>query len=409
MSTLSSHRVTGDLERGLRVLVATPYIGTDGGIAAHVTASVAALSRHGLDVVAVVNEEHARVPSAARVVRVPGLGRPDASGSARAAFLDVVASVRPDVVHVHKVDDPELLHEVARETPVVVDVHDFVGCISGAKYFRAPGDECHRPHGPGCLGNLYARGCVHRRDPRSALRHYPQVSRMLDALRSVHAVVAHSAFIERHLHSNGVTRTALVPLLLHPLPEPTPLPSRPRILFSGRVVEAKGVETLLRAAARLDVPLDIAGEGWWLPRARRLAARLGLSGRIAFLGWLDGDELAKAYDRAGVVALPSHWPEPFGLVGLEALAHGRPVVASRTGGIPEWLAHGEVGLLVPPGDEAALARALAELLGDAPRAAAFGARGSALVRSSFSAERYVPALEGVYRRALRAHAGAVPA
>jgi glycosyltransferase involved in cell wall biosynthesis len=226
---------------------------------------------------------------------------------------------------------------------------------------------------------------------------------MLDALRSVHAVVAHSAFIERHLHSNGVTRTALVPLFLDPLPEPTPLPSRPRILFSGRVVEAKGVETLLRAAARLNVPLDVAGDGWLLPRARQLAARLGLSGRVAFLGWLDGDELAKAIDRAGVVALPSHWPEPFGLVGLEALAHGRPVVASRTGGIPEWLADGEVGLLVPPGDEVALAGALAEVLGDARRAAALGARGSALVRSSFTAERYVVAVEGVYRRAVRAH------
>jgi glycosyltransferase involved in cell wall biosynthesis len=409
MSTLSSHRVAGEPDRGLCVLVATPYLGTDGGIAAHVMASVAALSRHGFDVVAVVDEGQAGVAPAARVLRVPGLGRPDASRSARAAFLDVVATVRPDVVHLHKVDDPELLREVARETPAVVDIHDFVGCISGAKYFRAPGDECHRPHGPGCLGNLYARGCVHRRDPRSALRHYPQVSRMLDALRSVDAVVAHSAFIERHLHSNRVTRTALVPLFLHPLPEPTPLPSRPRILFSGRVVEAKGVETLLRAAARLDVPLDIAGEGWWLPQARRLAAGLGLSGRVAFLGWLDGDELAKANDRATVVALPSHWPEPFGLVGLEALAHGRPVVASRTGGIPEWLAHGEVGLLVPPGDEAALARALADLLGDARRAAALGARGSALVRSSFSAECYVLAVEGLYRRVLRARADTVPA
>jgi glycosyltransferase involved in cell wall biosynthesis len=401
--------VRTELEPGLRVLVATPSLGIDGGVAAHVTASVAALSGSGFDVVAVVGDHPAGVAPAAPVVRVPGLGRPDASASSRAAFFDVVANVAPDVIHLHKVDDPELLREAARERPVVVDVHDFVGCISGAKYFRAPGDECHRPHGPGCLANLYAKGCVHRRDPRSALRHYPRVSRMLDALRSVHAVVAHSAFIERHLHGNGVTRTALVPLFLHPMPEPTPLPSRPRILFSGRVVEAKGLETLLRAAARLDVPLDIAGDGWWLPRARGLAADLGLSGRVAFLGWLDGDELANANDRAGVVALPSHWPEPFGLVGLEALAHGRPVVASRTGGISEWLEHGKVGLLVPPGDEAALARALAELLGDPRRAAALGARGSAFVRSSFSAERYLLAVEGVYRRALRQHAAAVPA
>jgi glycosyltransferase involved in cell wall biosynthesis len=395
-------------EPGLRVLVATPDLRVDGGIAAHVTASVSALARNGFDVVVAAGEQRAGAVPPAPVVRVPGLGRPDAAASAREAFLDVVARVRPDVVHVHKVDDPRLLREAAHTSPVVVDVHDFVGCISGAKYFRAPGAECHRPHGPGCVGNLYVRGCLHRRDPRAALRRYPRVSKMLDALRSVQAVVAHSAFVERHLHGNGVTRTALVPLFLDPLPEPTPPPAEPRILFSGRVVEAKGLETLLRAAARLDVPLDVAGEGWWLPRARRLAARLGLGGRVAFLGWLEPHELAAANDRASVVALPSHWPEPFGLVGLEALAHGRPVVASRTGGIPEWLRHGEVGLLVPPGDETALAGALEELLGDAPRAAALGAQGAALVRTSFSAERYVDAIEGVYRLAMRAHAAAVP-
>jgi glycosyltransferase involved in cell wall biosynthesis len=398
--------VRRESERGLRVLVATPDLRIDGGIAAHVTASVTVLARHGFDVVVVAGEQGAGAAPPAPVVRVPGLGRADAAASAREVFLDVVARVRPDVVHVHKVDDPTLLREVARSTPVVVDVHDFVGCISGAKYFRAPGAECHRPHGPGCVGNLYGRGCLHRRDPRAALRRYPRVSRMLDTLRSVDAVVAHSAFIERHLRGNGVTRAALVPLFLDPMPEPSPPPSRPRILFSGRIVEAKGLETLLRAAARLDVPLDVAGDGWWLPPAQRLADRLGLSGRVAFLGWLDAQDLGTVNDRATVVVMPSHWPEPFGLVGLEALARGRPVVASRTGGIPEWLHDGDVGLLVPPGDEAALARALAELLGDASRARALGARGSALVRSSFSADRYVVAVDAVYRAAMRAHATA---
>jgi glycosyltransferase involved in cell wall biosynthesis len=90
------------------------------------------------------------------------------------------------------------------------------------------------------------------------------------------------------------------------------------------------------------------------------------------------------------------WPEPFGLAGLEALVRGRPVVASATGGIPEWLRHGRSGLLVAPGDHRALARALSSLLDDPERCQAMGAYGRALIEAEFSEVRHVEALARVY-------------
>jgi len=96
--------------------------------------------------------------------------------------------------------------------------------------------------------------------------------------------------------------------------------------------------------------------------------------------------------------VPSLWPEPFGLVGIEALAVGRPVVASATGGILDWLTDG-VGLTVTPGNARELARALDGLLSDPDRQRAMGELGRELVARRFSAERHVQALLGAYRTA----------
>jgi glycosyltransferase involved in cell wall biosynthesis len=101
-----------------------------------------------------------------------------------------------------------------------------------------------------------------------------------------------------------------------------------------------------------------------------------------------------------VVVVPSVWPEPFGLVGIEAMSYGLPTIGSATGGIPEWLDDGETGLLVPPGDPAALARALVRILESTETRSAFGAEARRRVESRFTEELHVAALEGVYATAL---------
>ena len=138
---------------------------------------------------------------------------------------------------------------------------------------------------------------------------------------------------------------------------------------------------------------------------RRLARRLGIEERVHFRGWLAGEELARELAEASVVAVPSVWPEPFGLGGLEAFAAGRPVVASATGGIGDWLQDGVNGLAVAPGDVGDLARALDELLGDPDRQGQMGAAGREMAARRFSAERHVAALLDAYEAA-RAAPGA---
>jgi glycogen synthase len=138
-------------------------------------------------------------------------------------------------------------------------------------------------------------------------------------------------------------------------------PSGWRLLFTGRFDARKGVETLLRALMFLpaDATLACYGRGGVDEKTRlaKLAAELGVADRVTF-GTLERHELAERYRSADVFVFPSDWEEPFGLVPVEAMACGTPVVATGTGGSGEFLRDGYKCVLFPPGDPRALAAAV---------------------------------------------------
>jgi glycogen(starch) synthase len=184
----------------------------------------------------------------------------------------------------------------------------------------------------------------------------------------------------------------------------------PLVVFAGRLEHEKGVHVLLRAVASLQseeraLHLAVAGTGTQEEELRRLAATGGLeAGSVVFTGFLDRPDLAALYAAADVVAAPSIY-EPFGLVALEAMAAGTPVVAARAGGLAEVVEHRESGLLVPVGDEVALAAAIDEVLTDRRLAARLvdgGLRRAAASTWEEAARRtvavYARAVEGRPRR-----------
>jgi glycosyltransferase involved in cell wall biosynthesis len=140
-----------------------------------------------------------------------------------------------------------------------------------------------------------------------------------------------------------------------------------RLLYVGRVDRRKGIETAIRALAELPVAarLDIDGRGDAEERARLevIASELGVADRVRF-SESERAALPALYRAADVVVFPPIWDEPFGLVPLEAMACGTPVVATGTGGSAEFLRDGENCLLFPTNDHAALAVAVRRLAGD---------------------------------------------
>ncbi|MCI4336948.1 MAG: glycosyltransferase family 4 protein [Thermoplasmata archaeon] len=209
-------------------------------------------------------------------------------------------------------------------------------------------------------------------------------------------------------------KVATIPPGYTPLPDPTPGDrpfSRsigiegPFVLFVGRLASNKGLGALVDAFSSLHrsdptACLVLVGEdGGELERVTSRVRQKGLGEWVRTPGFLSDERmLAAAFRESRVFALPSEY-EAFGLVLLEAMAQGTPVVASRVGGIPEFVEDGIAGLLVAPSDVNELAQALQQLWNDPERRRRLGDYGRDVVVPRYSWDRVVDALEVVYREA----------
>ena len=376
------------------VLIVTPVWARDGGVATHVEASAAALARAGIEVHVLASRAEPHQPAPG--VTVHACAQLFDAALAPERRIGDVRGRDYSVVHTHQFDDPSVLSHLRNDAPLLSSVHGFTLCTSGVHYFQ-PGDECQRAHGPGCVPNLLLRGCAHTHDPRWLPGSYRRASSARASLQACDLTISYSRAIDRHLAQNGVLRRTVVPLFSTvPVVRGAGHEQRRRVVFAGRLVHAKGVDVLIRAVRSVEAELVICGEGRSLEGLRKLAQRLGVSDRVRFAGWLAPERLALELAEASVVAIPPRWPEPFGLVGIEAHAAGRPVVASATGGIEDWLDDGVSGICVAAGDAGELARALSELLADPARQARMGLAGRSNVSERFTERDHVAALLDAY-------------
>jgi len=152
-------------------------------------------------------------------------------------------------------------------------------------------------------------------------------------------------------------------------------------------------------ASAIDCRLILVGDGPDVPVARELAERLGVLDRVTFVGVVD--RVAPLLAAADLLLLPSS-TESFGLVALEAMASGVPVIASDVGGIPEVVQHGVTGYLAPVGDVQQMAQYALALLRDADRLRQFSSAGKDWAAESFDHRQLVPQYESIYRRVLGA-------
>jgi glycosyltransferase involved in cell wall biosynthesis len=204
-------------------------------------------------------------------------------------------------------------------------------------------------------------------------------------LSSARLVICASRALADEARRLGAADVRVIPSGVEVPPEVGEEDDPPHVLYAGRLSAEKGVLELVAAANGL--PLVVAGDG-------PLRARVPQA-----LGFLPHDELRRRYGRAAVVACPSR-REGFGVVAAEAMAHGRPVVASAVGGLLDLVVHEETGLLVPPGDVAALRAALERLLRDRDLRRRMGAAGRARARAELSWDRVLDRTLEAYEDAL---------
>jgi glycosyltransferase involved in cell wall biosynthesis len=196
------------------------------------------------------------------------------------------------------------------------------------------------------------------------LRARPRYRAIAGALRQATRIVACGRGVQQALAQDGVEAECLPLPVTRPSASYRRAPSAaPLVVYAGRLAREKGVDVLLRAfaAAAREIPatsLRVIGDGPERASLERLAALLRLDGATTFTGAVSGQDVEREMARAWALVAPSRWAEPLGLVAVEAIVRGTPVVASAQGGFAESVVDGVSGLLVPNGDVDALARAL---------------------------------------------------
>jgi glycosyltransferase involved in cell wall biosynthesis len=227
--------------------------------------------------------------------------------------------------------------------------------------------------------------------------------------RSVDHVIATCSDEVRELRAMGLpaSRASIIPCGVDVSafrPEERSTADKPRLLVIGRLVERKGVGNVIEAVAQLPgVELVIAGgpssdaldADPEVCRLRQLADELGVADRVTFLGSVSRSDVPKLMCSVDiVVAVP--WYEPFGIVPVEAMACGRPVVGSAVGGLLDTVLPGVTGELVPPRRPDLLAPVLRDLLADPRRREAYGAAGHARAVQTYQWQQVASATEDVY-------------
>ncbi|KAB1074051.1 glycosyltransferase family 4 protein [Methylobacterium planeticum] len=323
------------------------------------------------------------------------------SRQARSKLGNLLDRARPTIAHAHNIYhhlSPSVLPLLReRGVPTVMTVHDLkLGCP--AYTMMRDGRPCDSCKG-GRLYNVAVHRCIKGSLALSGVvmaeSYIHRWLRLYEA--NIARFVVPSRFVMETLIGWGWPRERFVhvPNFVDVARFRPDEPIGTRFVYCGRLERLKGVETLVRAAARSGQPLTLAGRGPDETQLRELTERLGAD--VRFLGHVSKDELADVLQTARAVVAPSECNENAPLAVLEAYAAGRPVIGARIAGIPELVREGETGSLVASGDVEALADELARYaaLPDA-RLARMGAAGRAWVERDFTAAAYRDRLVALY-------------
>ncbi|MGD8922417.1 MAG: glycosyltransferase [Candidatus Zixiibacteriota bacterium] len=224
-------------------------------------------------------------------------------------------------------------------------------------------------------------------------------------LRHVNHITVPSRFLEKNIKRlcpQCQGKMSVIPFGVELPDHPSELPVLPplRLAFTKAHMNIYGPDILLRAMvkvveARPDTQLSMAGQGPMTETLRGLAKSLAIDKNVIFTGYIANSEIYSFLEQNHAVVMPS-LSESFGVAALEAGACGRPVVASRVGGVPEVVVDGKTGLLVPPGDADALAEAILRLADDRKSMAAMSREGYEFVRENFTWEESLDMMAALY-------------
>lgn len=308
---------------------------------------------------------------------------------------DIIDIEEPDVIHVHNFPRIEVLKELRIHTPIVRTIHSYEN-LCGNRLKRLPdGSICTENLGPACTANCNV--------PKTFKASRVKAENRL-MKKEFKRLVAISSYIKEVLVANGFPSEKVQVLnnFTRLTPKPLDVAEENTVLYAGRLTPEKGLIELLESISLMTtkpkllvVGKDgVLGQSSFQQQVVETAAQRGVN--IEFQDWCAGDDLRRAYQKAKVVAFSSVWPEPFGLVGIEAMMQAKPVVAFDCGGVLDWLRHGKTGFLVPHLDLRQYAYCLDLLCKDDVLRRVMGAEAQKNALEKFTAAAHINGLLDIY-------------
>jgi glycosyltransferase involved in cell wall biosynthesis len=343
----------------MRILFVNHLCGYFGGVEQYIADVARGLTEKGNEVFLAYGNQTDRNPQQYSelfhsVFRVKEMAKPGPENTND--FAEVVRKVAPDIIFAHKLEKIDFLLKYRDRLPVFVMIHDHsLCCPRQHKYFFWNRRICNLPFGWHCFLDL----AFLERNPKSrfkfSLKNIFSAFSEMKKYRQLQNLIVGSRAMHEELLKNGFKHEQIIiqpPVVNLPVRDYSPPPDRPEILFVGQLIKGKGVDLLIEALSlvKRDFHLKIVGDGNAAPELRDMVEKKGLADKIELCGWIDRDKLAEFYRNCLFTVVPSRWPEPFGMVGLEAMSFGRACIAFRVGGIPDWLEDGVTGYLIEPQD-----------------------------------------------------------
>ena len=280
-----------------------------------------------------------------------------------------------DIINIHNIFNPSIIKFCLSVLPVVKSVHSPVMVCPGKdKFWRYSEKPCNIKYGLHCFKHIYTEGCANR-SPKRVIKAWNYVNfETGEAAGRYQRIVVMSDYIRKGMLECGIPESQIVcnPYFTPEINDPDIAvfsSEIKRILFIGRLISSKGPHIMLKSLARLlnkrnDLILDVIGDGKMKESLKSMANNLGLNHKVVFHGWMDKAGVDLALRKSYLILFPSIYPEAFGIVGIESMMHGKPIVGFDVGGVGTWLKDGVNGYLIPVGDGDKMSERTEMLLSD---------------------------------------------
>lgn len=324
----------------------------------------------------------------------------------------VIEVEKPDVIHIHNLQNPFIINEAVRVIPTVRSIHDpRLYCFNNWRILRKDNKICPYPLGFRCI----TEGCLWSELLRLSFEGRCAIPKYFSYLfhRKVDKLIVESEAMKACVLQNGYNKEqiALLPNFTKTFNfdevmqrnEKYDNPEENSILFVGRASFEKGIDYLLEAVATINIPfkLYLVTGGPAISEVYSKIEQLNLSSKVEVLGILSYGKTRDCYAMADVVVIPSVWIESFCLVGVEAMANAKPVVAFQTGGIYDWLVDGKTGYLAECRNIEDLANKIKMILKDKAKAKEMGICGYHRVQEKYNINTYLPGIMNIYNNAIQ--------